>query len=247
MLTPHLHKSVLALFTRPIASHLQAHSTSAIHQHHNDVETAAEQWRLHSLERHDRLAISVTMSATDEELQKLGKPSIYSGKEEDVWNEWSVAMRSYVSLLSTRSSVADRCRRTCEGRHEYDANHNHAHGRVCNGSQETLPRLGDEREGFGVGSGRGNHRHERSTGMASVDHEIRTEHSATFAKPHERNRPGKGVSLRTHSFRNRTETIRKWESISGDRFDASMKKAFFLHRESRSRCRIWTPSKRCQQ
>ena len=31
----------------------------------------AEQWRLHSLERHDRLAISVTMSATDEELQKL--------------------------------------------------------------------------------------------------------------------------------------------------------------------------------
>ena len=83
--------------------------------------------------------------------------------------------------------------------------------------------------------------------MASVDHEIRTEHSATFAKPHERNRPGKGVSLRAHSFRDRTETIRKWESISGDRFDASMKKAFFLHRESRSRCRIWTPSKRCQQ
>ena len=83
MLTPHLHKSVLALFTRPIASHLQSHSTSAIHQHHNVVETAAEQWRLHSLERHDRLAISVTMSATDEELQKLGKPSIYSGKEED--------------------------------------------------------------------------------------------------------------------------------------------------------------------
>ena len=70
---------------------------------------------LHSLERHDRLAISVTMSATDEELQKLGKPSIYSGKEEDVWNEWSVAMRSYVSLLSTRSGVAGQVQKNLRG------------------------------------------------------------------------------------------------------------------------------------
>ena len=103
-------------------------------------------------------------------------------------------------LLSTRSGVAGRCRRTCEGRHEYDASHNHVHGRGCNGSQETLPRLGDEREVSTVGSDHRNHRNERSMGMASVDHEIRTEHSATFAKPHERSRPGKGVSLRTHSL-----------------------------------------------
>ena len=38
------------------------------------------------------------MAATDDELQKLGKPPIYSGKE-DEWNEWSFVMRSYVSVL----------------------------------------------------------------------------------------------------------------------------------------------------
>ena len=37
---------------------------------------------------------------TDEDLQKLGKPPIYSGKEAE-WNEWSFVMKSYVSLLST--------------------------------------------------------------------------------------------------------------------------------------------------
>ena len=44
------------------------------------------------------------------------------------------------------------------------------------------------------------------------------------------------------------ENLRKWESISGDRFNASMKKAVLLdkaHRcESHSRCQVWTPSKR---
>ena len=39
------------------------------------------------------------MAATDDALQKLGRPPIYSGKE-DEWNEWSFVMRSYVSLLS---------------------------------------------------------------------------------------------------------------------------------------------------
>ena len=39
------------------------------------------------------------MAATDDELQKLGRPPIYSRKE-DEWNEWSFVMRSYVSLLS---------------------------------------------------------------------------------------------------------------------------------------------------
>ena len=40
------------------------------------------------------------MAVTDEDLQKLGKPPIYSGKE-DEWSEWSFVMKSYVSLLST--------------------------------------------------------------------------------------------------------------------------------------------------
>ena len=39
------------------------------------------------------------MAATDDELQKMGRLPIYSGKE-DEWNKWSFVMRSYVSLLS---------------------------------------------------------------------------------------------------------------------------------------------------
>ena len=46
-------------------------------------------------------ATCVTMAATGEELQKLGKPPIYSGKE-DEWNEWNLAMKSNVSLLYTQ-------------------------------------------------------------------------------------------------------------------------------------------------
>ena len=40
------------------------------------------------------------MAATAEDPQKLGKPPIYSGKEND-WSEWSFVMKSYLSLLST--------------------------------------------------------------------------------------------------------------------------------------------------
>ena len=43
---------------------------------------------------------NVLMAVTDDELQKLCKPPIFYGKD-DEWNEWSFAMRSYVSLLST--------------------------------------------------------------------------------------------------------------------------------------------------
>ena len=39
------------------------------------------------------------MAATDDKLQKLDRPPIYNGKE-DEWNEWSLVMRSYLSLLS---------------------------------------------------------------------------------------------------------------------------------------------------
>ena len=48
-------------------------------------------WRLSS-------SCHVTMEATDEDLQKLGKPPIYSGKDE--WNEWSLVVKSFVSFLS---------------------------------------------------------------------------------------------------------------------------------------------------
>ena len=46
------------------------------------------------------LSCHVTMAVTDEDLQKLGKPPIYSGKEDD-WSEWSFVMKSCLSLLST--------------------------------------------------------------------------------------------------------------------------------------------------
>ena len=39
------------------------------------------------------------MAVTDDELQKLGKPPIYSGME-DAWSEWTFVMRSFVSLQS---------------------------------------------------------------------------------------------------------------------------------------------------
>ena len=44
-------------------------------------------------------------------------------------------------------------------------------------ANETLPCLGDEREGTSVGSDQRNHRYERSIGMASVGHEVRSKRS----------------------------------------------------------------------
>ena len=114
------------------------------------------------------------MAVTDEDLQKLGKPPIYSGKE-DEWNEWSFVMKSYVSLLSTHvpalltgaeNPVTSPDMSICD-------NQSHSHRGWGDSSQETLPRLGDERERTSTGSDQRNHRHERSIGMASVDHEIR--------------------------------------------------------------------------
>ena len=79
-------------------------------------------------------------------------------------------------------SVAGRCRRhRDEPRHEHDENQSHPYRRWRHGSQETVPRLGDEREETSVGSDQRNHRHERSIGRASVDHEIRSKHSAASA------------------------------------------------------------------
>ena len=62
------------------------------------------------------------------------------------------------------------------------------------------PRLGDEREGTSVGSHQRNLRHERSIGIASVDHEIRSKHSAASTKSHGRNPQCEDFSLRAHSL-----------------------------------------------
>ena len=71
-----------------------------------------------------------------------------------------------------RSSTVDRCRESsCEPRYEHCDNQSHTHRGWCDSSQETLPRLGDERKRTSTGSDQMNHRHERSTGVASVDHE----------------------------------------------------------------------------
>ena len=78
-------------------------------------------------------------------------------------------------------------------------NQSHSHGRWRDRGQEILPSLGDEREGTSVGSDQRNHRHELSIGMASVDHEIRSKHSAASTKSHERNLQKEDFSLRVHS------------------------------------------------
>ena len=66
-------------------------------------------------------------------------------------------------------------------------------------SQGTLPRFGDERERTSVGGDQRDHRDEWSTGMACVDHEVHTEHSAASTKSHERNPQCEDLSLRAHS------------------------------------------------
>ena len=116
-----------------------------------------------------------------------------------------------------------------------------------------LPRLGDEREGTSVGSRQRNQRHERSVGMASVDHVIRSKNSAVSAKSHERNPQNVKTFLSELTaceiaLDESQENIRKWESTSGDRFNVSMKKVVFLDKRHLHRCeshsRTWGPSNR---
>ena len=96
---------------------------------------------------------------------------------------------SYVSLLSVHVPALDE-------------NQSHSHRRWCDNNQETLPRVSDERERTSTGSERTStgHGRERSIGMAGVDHEIRTEHSAESTKSHERHPPCEDLSLRAHSL-----------------------------------------------
>ena len=118
------------------------------------------------------------MAATDDELQKLGKPPIYSGKE-DEWNEWSFVMRSYMSLLSVHVPAL---LASAEDATSPDMSMAKIRTTLTDdgvaAAQKTLPRLGVERKRTSSGSDQRDHRYERSIGMTGVDHEIRTEYSA---------------------------------------------------------------------
>ena len=120
------------------------------------------------------------------------------------------------SLWRAPSSTVDRCREPSgESRHEHCDDESHSHRGCGDSSQETFPRLGDGRERTSTGSDQWNHRHERSIGMASVDHEIRAKHSAESTKSHERSPQCKDLSLRAHSIRNRTGRMAREHSQVG--------------------------------
>ena len=128
----------------------------------------------------------VLVAATDDELQKLGRPPIYSGTE-DEWNEWSFVMRKYVSLLSAhipalRAGAEDTASPDMSMARIKDAladdgiatSQKLFHVLVMNvrGSSDS-----DQRD----------HRYEWSIGVACTDHEIRAKYSVTTTKSHERN------------------------------------------------------------
>ena len=138
------------------------------------------------------------MAATDDELQKLGKPPIYNGTE-DEWAEWSFVMRSYVFLLSGHMPAI---LAGAEDPTSPDMSMARIRATLTEGSAaaaQKLPRPGDERERTSIGSDQRNHGHERIFGMACIDHEIRTKHSAESTKSHERNPQCEALSLRAHS------------------------------------------------
>ena len=121
-----------------------------------------------------------------------------------------------ISSVCARSSTVDRCREPSdEPRHEHCGDQSHSRRGWGDSSQETLPRLGDERERTSTGSDQRNHRHERSIGMASVDHELLAKHSADSTESHERNPQCKVLSLRAHSQQDRTGRMAREHSQVG--------------------------------
>ena len=140
------------------------------------------------------------MAATDDELQKLGKPPIYSGKE-DEWNEWSFVMRSYVSLLSAHVP-------TLLAGAEDSTNPDMSMTRIRTtltdegvaAAQELFHVLVMNVRGPALAVIRGITDMNGAIGMAGVDHEIRTEYSAESTESHERNPQCEPLSLRAHSL-----------------------------------------------
>ena len=173
------------------------------------------------------------MAVTDEDLQKLGKPPIYSGKE-DEWNEWSFVMKSYVSLLSTHvpallagaenpaaspdmSIATIRATLTEDG---VTAAKKLFHVLVMNVRGPALAVI---------------------RGITDMNGALAWRALITRYAPNTAPRVQSLMSaiLNAKTFPSELtayeialdewqENIRKWESISGDRFNASMKKALFL-------------------
>ena len=175
----------------------------------------------------------MTMAVTDEDLQKLGKPPIYSGKE-DEWNEWSFVMKSYVSLLSTHvpalltgaenpaaspdmSIATIRATLTEDG---VTAAKKLFHVLVMNVRGPALAVI---------------------RGITDMNGALAWRALITRYAPNTAPRVQSLMSaiLNAKTFPSELtayeialdewqENIRKWESISGDRFNVSMKKALFL-------------------
>ena len=173
------------------------------------------------------------MAATDEDLQKLGKPPIYSGKE-DEWNEWSFVMKSYMSLLSTHvpalltgaenpvtspdmSIATIRATLTEDG---VTAAKKLFHVLVMNVRGPALAVI---------------------RGITDMNGALAWRALITRYAPNTAPRVQSLMSaiLNAKTFPSELtayeialdewqENIRKWESISGDRFNVSMKKALFL-------------------
>ena len=125
-----------------------------------------------------------------------------------------------MSLLSTHvAALLAGAEDTATPRHEYDEDQSHSHGQV------TLPRLGDEREGTSVGCDQRNHRHERSIGMRAL-----IARRAPNTAPRVQSRMSAILNVKTFpseltvyeiALDEWQENIRKWESVSRDRFNVN--------------------------
>ena len=140
------------------------------------------------------------MAATDEDLQKLGKPPICSDKK-DEWSEWSVVTESYVSLLSahipallvgsedTTSPDMSMTRISATLIEEcVTAAKKVFHVLVMNGRGPVLAVI------TGITGMNG------AMAWRAFDHEIRAEQSSESTKSHERNPECEDFSLRAHSL-----------------------------------------------
>ena len=125
----------------------------------------------------------------------------------DEWNEWSFVVKSYVSLLSTHVPALltgaenpavspDMSIATIRATFTEDGG---------DSSQETLPRLGDQRErGPALAVIRGITDMNGALAWRALITRYAPKHSAESTKSHERNPQCKDLSLRAHSIRDRT-------------------------------------------
>ena len=174
----------------------------------------------------------VLMAATDDELQNLGKPPIYSGMENE-WSEWSFVMRSNVSLLSvhvpallagaedaTSPDMSMTRIRTTFTEDGVTAAKKLFHVLVMNVRGPALAVIRGIEDMNGALAWRAlitrfaPNRAPRVQSLMSAILNVKTFPSELTA-----------YEIALDEWQ---EIIRKWESISGDRFNVSMKKAIFL-------------------